>query len=193
MKELIKRIKNYDKLTGFTKITRRYFIMNSFDGVLTGLGILLGCWSSGIRDVHTILLLCSSTAIALGFSGATGAYLAEESERLRERRDLEKQLMRELKEDNIVSKAHSFATKIIALVNALTPFSAVLILATPFLIIKSIENAYFTAIILSFALLFGLGMFLGKESKTSLIGGGLKMLFAGIATLIVMQLLNGFQ
>ncbi len=35
-------IKIYNNIAGITKITRRYFAVNGFDGVITSIGILLG-------------------------------------------------------------------------------------------------------------------------------------------------------
>ncbi len=186
---MLKKIRRYDGLTGFSKIARRYAVMNSFDGVLTGLGVILGAKAAGITNPQTVLLLCFSTAIALGFSGATGAFVAEEAERAKERREMEKQLMRGLKNSDL-GKAYDFAAKATATVNAFAPFLSVLIVATPFAFIQEIDYSYQAATALSFSLLFALGALLGRDSKTGWVRGGAKMLLAGIATLLVMQLLN---
>ena len=47
-KNVIKRWKNYSKISGVGAITRRYFVMNAFDGALTMLGVVIGAYISGV-------------------------------------------------------------------------------------------------------------------------------------------------
>ena len=83
-KKLLKRIKYYDKITGMSKISRRYFIMNSFDGILTMLGVLLGSYFVGAEDVNLIIGAGIGASIAVGISGLWGAFLTESAERKKE-------------------------------------------------------------------------------------------------------------
>jgi len=67
IKKTFKRWKQYSKISGVSSITRRYFVMNAFDGALTMLGVVIGAYIAG--------------SIAMGASGMSGAYMAEKAER----------------------------------------------------------------------------------------------------------------
>ena len=45
----------YNKILALDTIARRYLVMNSFDGVLTIIGILIGAYSVGINDSRIII------------------------------------------------------------------------------------------------------------------------------------------
>ncbi len=50
LREIIQRYIEYIKISEANKIARRYFIMNSFDGAVTILGVLLGVLFGGITN-----------------------------------------------------------------------------------------------------------------------------------------------
>ena len=178
----IKQIKDYDKIAGIGEIARRYFAMNSFDGVLTILGILIGSYFGGIRQANIIISAGLGASIALMVSGLWGTYLTEQAERTKSLKELEGSILIKLGKTDI-GKASRFATRIVALINGLSPFIGGIIVLTPFFFSKffnNIENAYYASGCIAFAILFLLGSFLGKISKESLIKTGLKMILAGI-------------
>ncbi len=66
-KKVLKKLsREYDylKKAGVTRLARRYFVMNSFDGVLTTVGLLSGAYVGGIKDSALILTIGISAGIA---------------------------------------------------------------------------------------------------------------------------------
>ena len=53
---------------------------NSFDGVLTMVGMVMGNLVAGTRDPTTVFITGLSTAFAIGVSGVWGSYLIEAAE-----------------------------------------------------------------------------------------------------------------
>src|SRR3989344_2464096 len=65
-KKVLKKLsREYDylKKAGVTRLARRYFVMNSFDGVLTTVGLLSGAYVGGIKDSALILTIGISAGI----------------------------------------------------------------------------------------------------------------------------------
>ncbi len=179
----VKKIKSYDKIAGIGEIARRYFAMNSFDGVLTMLGILIGSYVGGIRQANVVISAGLGASIALMVSGLWGTYLTEYAERTRGLKELESSILIKLEKTDI-GKASKAATIIVALVNGLSPLIAGILVLTPFFFseIFNIMNIYYTSIAIAFLILFLLGMFLGKISKESMMKMGFKMILAGVAS-----------
>ena len=53
------------QLGGTGGIAKRYMIMNSFDGSLTALGIIIGSFLAGVRDPQTLILAGLGASIAM--------------------------------------------------------------------------------------------------------------------------------
>lgn len=53
----LERIRNYLKVSKVAPISRRYFVMNAFDGAATILGIVVGAY---VADINTPFLVISS-------------------------------------------------------------------------------------------------------------------------------------
>lgn len=164
-------------------ILRRYFVMNAFDGSLTSLGVLLGTYTNKITDPKIIVGVILSASLAMAVSGISGGYMTENAEREYELEELEEAMLIDL-DDTIFSKAVNWISIFSAVVNGLAPFSASMICVIPFLFVMvgflSILQAFFVSIILVFATLLLLGVFLGKLSKKNLLFSGLKMVVAGV-------------
>ncbi|MCK4521436.1 MAG: hypothetical protein KAU20_02595 [Nanoarchaeota archaeon] len=190
-KEYIETIKDYNKIAKIERIARRYFAMNSFDGVLVILGILIAAFFGNIIDKKIIIIACVGALIAIGISGLWGAYLTEGAEREREQKKLEKMLKRDLEETKI-GRAFDFAVVSASIINGLSPFIAGIIILIPFFIIPKITlvTAYYSAFAIAFIELFFLGIFLGKVSKESTLLYGLKMLVAGVVCAVIIYLLG---
>ncbi|MGQ9639794.1 MAG: hypothetical protein ACUVUB_05010 [Candidatus Bathyarchaeia archaeon] len=117
MKEHIRSVRFYLRLAEATAISRRYFVMNAFDGALAALGVILGAWVSGPVQPETIVGAGAGMSLAMGMSGFSGAYMAERAERLRRLRELERSLLTSL-ERSIHGKALRVATIWAATVDA---------------------------------------------------------------------------
>lgn len=195
----IDRWKRYHKISGAGDITRRYFVMNAFDGALTMLGVVVGAYIAGLEEAAiTIISAGIAGSIAMGASGMSGAYMAEKAERTKKIKDLEKAMLTDMK-NGLHDKAHRFATVFAALVDGISPAIAAMIVISPFFVARlgiiDVEIAFFACIGLTLAVLFVLGVYLAKISDESIIRYGIQMLLVGIITaglcLITSILLGG--
>jgi len=188
---LIKRIKEYNNIANISKIIRRYFAINGFDGAITIIGALVGSYIIGIDDYKHVVITGSAICISLGVSGVWSAYSSESAERKKEIRDLEESVLRNL-EETVISKAQKFAAGVLAVVNGLSPVLTGFIPLIPFLFgrILPIYICYYAGFALAFLILFGIGLFLGKISRSNLIISGMKMVTAGICCVILSLLLS---
>lgn len=182
------KFKYYDAITGMSKILRRYFVMNSFDGALTTFGLLLGSFVAQVNDPILIIRIGIATAIAIGFSGLTGALLTESAERKREILSMEKALHRKLDKTDY-KRAYDSATMMAGVVDGVSPLLASLVLLSPFIFLD-VATAYMVSFALSLSIFFGLGIFLGRISQESMLMTGIKLLFAGIVCMAVILLLG---
>ena len=175
-----------------SKILRRYFVLNSFDGALTIFGVLIGTYVLDTTDPITVIKLGLATTIAVGVSGIWGSFFTEMAERKRELREIEKAVHRKL-DNSEIKEAYDFASVVTALVDGASPFFAALFVLAPFFLVPlvlDIQTAYYASFALSMIVFFLLGAFLGKLSDESMWKTGLKLVGAGIVALIVISMLG---
>ena len=77
----INNLQEHERITGFWEISRRSLVNNSFDGILTMIGIVMGQYLAGVKAPGTIVITGVAAAISLSISGWSSAYLAESAER----------------------------------------------------------------------------------------------------------------
>ncbi len=186
-------VREYEDITGFWAIARRALANNSFDGVLTMVGVVTGNYLGGIRDSTTVIRIGVAASISIGISGLWGAYLAESAERGRELAQLERVSLINLQNTKF-SRAASVAVAIVSLVDGLSPLVSSLVVLLPFFFAPLISNillSYGLALVIALISLFGLGMFLGHISERNLIGYGLRTVVAGIVAITINFLLPG--
>ena len=164
--------------------------MNSFDGALTTFGFLLGSFAAGVDDASLIVHIGLATAIAIGFSGLTGALMTERAERTREVHSMEKALHRKL-DNTDYKRAYDFASIMAALVDGASPLIASLVLLSPFFFLD-ISSAYYLSFSLALCVFLALGAFLGRISKENVITTALKLLFAGLLCMVIILALEAF-
>ncbi|MFH1520594.1 MAG: hypothetical protein ABID61_03045 [Candidatus Micrarchaeota archaeon] len=174
-----------------TKILRRYFVMDSFGGALTIFGLVLGSFAANVTEASLVISIGIGTAIAIGCSGLTGAFMTESAERARELKHMETALQRNL--DNTDYKAaHNFASLITALVDGISPVLAALIILSPFFLVP-IPSAYYYSFSIALSVFFALGIFLGKISSGNLFYSGLKLLLSGVACMILILIVESLK
>ncbi|MCK4434143.1 VIT1/CCC1 transporter family protein, partial [Candidatus Bathyarchaeota archaeon] len=78
---LLDKINRYIRISEIAPISRRYFIMNAFDGATTILGIVVGAYVAEITSESLVILSGLGATLAMGLSGFAGAYMTEEAER----------------------------------------------------------------------------------------------------------------
>lgn len=175
----------YLKVSRVSEIARRYFVMNAFDGAVTTLGVLIGALIGGGLTPRVILAAGIGAGIAMGVSGFFGAYLAEEAERSRKIKELEKALQIDL-DDSVIYRATKIAALTAAIIDALSPVMATTISLIPFFLsIFGFIDAWIALIAsigIILALLLVLGLYLGKISGERIMFYSLATTLAGIIT-----------
>lgn len=191
IKKFWEKIKEYNKIANIAEIGRRYFVMNSFDGILTILGILIGSYIVGINNPKIIITTGFGASIAMGVSGMWGTYVTEEAERKKKLKELSRHTLRSLHKTKI-GKAERAAALIVAFIDGISPFLAALIVISPFFFasIISMQTAYYAAIAVAFILLMLLGGFLGHISKENVFVNALKMIVAGVVCIGLILLIG---
>jgi predicted membrane protein (TIGR00267 family) len=191
----LKRFRAYLKIAGVGNIARRYFVINSFDGAMTMLGIIVGAKLAGPFDPKFVIGAGTGVGFAMGVSGLSGAYMAERAERLGRMRRLRRAMLSDLRH-SIHARASSVATIWVAVVDAVSPAAAITISMAPYILaffnIIPTWAALPSSLSIIFTLLFILGAFLGKVSRENVILAGLRMLAAGAGTALILWMLGGF-
>ena len=174
-------------------IAKRYMVMNSFDGSLTALGIIIGSKLAGVIHPSTIILAGLGASIAMGVSGGFGAYLTEKAIKKQELAEKESAMLEEIN-DTVHDQAAQISSIFVAVVDGLSPFVASSISFLPFFVIPwmglDIEIAYLTAVLFTAVTLFVLGAYLGAISKENKWLYGIRMIIAGVLTGILVMMLE---
>ena len=92
----IRRFRSYLRISGISSISRRYFVMNSFDGAMTMLGVVVGAHSAQASDPRIVIGAGLGASVAMGVSEFSGAYLTERAERMRHLRRLKKAMLSDM-------------------------------------------------------------------------------------------------
>lgn len=185
MPKISDKLKQYSEISGVGEISRRYFVMNAFDGALTMLGVVIGAYISNIKSPAPIISAGVAGSIAMMASGISGAYMTERAERLRKLKSLEKAMLKKMK-NSIHYRSHRFAVIVTAITDGLSPFLSAMIVVSPFFLLKlgllTWKMAFYLSITITLILLFLMGVYLAKVSEENLIVYGLQMLCVGIIT-----------
>ncbi len=188
-----RKLRRYVKISRVDEIARRYFVMNSFDGSMTVLGIISGAYVGGIRNPNIIVLACVGSILAMAVSGFSGAFLSERAERIHRIRRLERSMLVSLR-NSVIADASRFAVFLAAMVDALSPSFSGLIAVAPFFLcifnVISIDLSFLLSFILNFCFLFFLGVFLGRITQENRFLTGLVMLFSGCSVAFVLSLIS---
>jgi predicted membrane protein (TIGR00267 family) len=179
----IEKIRHYIHVSGVAPISRRYFIMNAFDGATTILGVVVGAYAAGITNESLVILTGLGATIAMGMSGFAGSYMAEDAEGTKRLTDLEKSMLTELK-DTVVGKANRFASFWAAIIGGGAPALTGTICLSPFFFSThcfiSTTLAVQLSIVLGLTIMFLLGATLGRISSRNIFIQGTKMLLVGV-------------
>ena len=191
LEERFKKVKVYLDVTHARGVARRYFVMNGFDGSMTMIGIVVGSWVAGITEAGIIIATGLGACLAMGISGFFGAYMAETAERKGITKTLETMLNQP---DPIHYEASRFVPVYVALIDGLSPTLTAIVSLVPFILARirllSIGNAYIISFALTIAILFSLGVYLGKIAKERIWLYGAQMGAVGITTAIIIFLLE---
>jgi len=191
--KFLEKIRRYIKISEVAPISRRYFIMNAFDGATTILGIVIGAYAAEITNELWVIWSGLGVSLAMGLSGFAGAYMTEEAEREKKLNTLEKSMLTDLK-DSVVGRASRFASLWAGIVDGVSPALTALICLTPFFLSShgffSINSAIQLSVAIALSIMFLLGAFLGKISNRNRLFHGAKMLFVGLIITIIFLVLK---
>ena len=189
LSELFQELRESD----VNEIARRYFVINSFDGVMIVLSLLLSFFFTEQADARFILIACLSASFATMLSGIFGAYFSESAERTGRLRELEKSMLRSLKNSEQERRAR-IASVYIALVDGLSPLLLSLVALSPMFaciyLSFSCSLALRASIALCFVLIFALGFLLGRIAKRNPFVEGAKITAIGGVLAFVLFLLE---
>jgi predicted membrane protein (TIGR00267 family) len=167
------------------EIMRRYFVVNGFDGALTMLGLMMGFYVSEYVELTVVITSCLAAALALGMSGISSAYISEAAERRRTLMELEKAMVTSLDESHH-ARAATWIPWLVALVNGIAPLFISLIIISPLWLAHSgivlVLEPLPTAMLLALAIIFLLGVFLGRIGGTFWLWSGLQSLAVASVT-----------
>ena len=192
VRAVLATVGQYHEIAGVGEIMRRYFVINAFDGSLTTIGVLAGCYVAVVDKAATVISLILSTAVSIGVAGFYGSYQVERAERDRALREIEESTLTSMQDTTLYS-ASRYATVIVALVDGISPLIASLLIMIPFFFVPpvSMHAAFYIGGAVAFAELFLLGVFLGKVSRERLWFAGVKLVLAGVIALVISLVLGG--
>ncbi|MBN1580071.1 MAG: VIT1/CCC1 transporter family protein [Anaerolineae bacterium] len=188
----LEKWREYNRISEAGQIARRAFANNSFDGILTMIGVVMGNFVVGVDDAKVVLVTGLSTALAIGISGGWGAYLTESAERRHEIDELGLLTLTDL-HDTKIGRASRMAVGLVAAVDGLSPFLAALLVVIPFFfapLLPSVAYAFYASIGMALLSLFALGVYLGNISKENLIMAGVKTTIAGLVCIALTYFLE---
>jgi len=185
---LYREITHYASILHAKEIARRMFVTNSFDGLLSSLGIILGNYVSGTTSIESYVGTVVGASFSLGFfSGVIATYLSERAERLRELHRTERVMLHTLK-GTIYEKAAKLVPIYVAAWSGFGAMVLPLIGVSPFLAALamgarvSINVLVYTSATVMIAELFGLGYYLGSISGENKLISGIRMALIGIGS-----------
>jgi predicted membrane protein (TIGR00267 family) len=192
LKRGFQRYIRYLQITEADEILRRYFVINTFDGLLVMMGILMGTYVGGVRDPRVLISATIGAGVAMGVSGFFGVYMSEKAER---RLDLEEAKIEKDYDKETYEYAIIHVPVWAGIVDGLSPVFAITIAVSPFLLSRYRAISYTTAfgisVLLILVMLFTLGLFLGRISKGRAVVSGMKMVAVGIATALLSFFFSG--
>jgi len=188
IREIREKLKLYSELTDFAAISRRYFIIGFFDGVLTIIGLIIGSYLSGEISTKLMVTAGVATALALGISSSWGALEAERIEQKITKDEKEKALLVNHRE-SAIKRAHRFAAYVSSLIHGVSPIIGAIIPIIPFAVLPTNEAMVFSLSI-AFSSLFLVGAVMGKMAKLNAFLSGLRMFLAGLITAVAVTILS---
>jgi len=214
-KAVLKKWKEYSKISELPIIARRKFFNNCFDGALTSAGIVSGflilfLMNPKLLTPLNVMITGFATALAIGISGLWGAFLSEEAERKKKIMDLKKAMAiseeteiedlkgykhrrfrifkktNSKKEKSVIEKAEHFATIVASLVDGGAPVLGAALPLIPFFFGTELTIYHF---VISYLILVGLliylGIFLGNISGGGRVKYAVNLVIAGLVTLLI--------
>jgi len=191
-----KELRRLARISDAHSIARRLFVTNSFDGLISTLGIILGGYLGDVRDPAIYIYTVTGGMLALGiFSGMIATYLSERAERLRELHETEKVMLHRL-DDSIYAKVARYVPVYVAFWSGIGAFLLPLTTLTPFAIALyfgancPLEIIIATSTLIALLELFFIGYYLGKIGGENKLLNGIKFVSIGLAAVTTLLALK---
>jgi predicted membrane protein (TIGR00267 family) len=174
-------------------IARRYFVSNGFDGALTGVGVTVGAYLSGISDGLTVVSLGLAAAVGLTTSGVWSVWEIERAEMRAEIQETEEAMLADLSDTQI--EREKMENQVVnALMSGLGPLLGLVIPLLPFLVegtVFTLLQATLVSVGMAVSVLFIFGAYMASISKQRWYVAGIRMGLAGIVVAVINVFLPG--
>ncbi|MFC6824996.1 VIT1/CCC1 transporter family protein [Halopelagius fulvigenes] len=174
-------------------IARRYFVSNGFDGALTGVGVTVGAYLSGVPDGLTVIKIGLGGAVGLTTSGVWSVWEIERAEMRAEIHDIEDAMLTDLSGTQI--ERDKTSTQVVnALMSGLGPLCGLVSPLTPFLFegaLLSLFEATVLSVAVAVGVLFAFGAYMASISRQRWYIAGIRMGLAGLVVAIISIFLPG--
>ena len=174
-------------------IARRYFVSNGFDGALTGVGVTVGAYLSGIDDGVTVISLGLGAAVGLCTSGVWSVWEIERAEMRAELQETEDAMLADLS-DTRVEREKTSNQVVNALMSGLGPLLGLVIPLLPFLLdgtVFTLLQATLASVAMAVGILFAFGAYMASISRQRWYVAGIRMGLAGIVVAVLNVFLPG--
>ncbi len=192
---MFRRIRLVLELARVADVARRVAVMNFFDGVTVGSGLVIGLYLSGNFSYQASLLTVLSVAVGSAISGFTGAWIAERIEQEHRLRRLEEAILAGLK-GTLYQKAAFRAPILVGSINGLSAAVGVGIVGAPFVASLMLGHdplfGTLASIAVSVASLTGVGFALERTMKLDPVFAVKRILAAGLATMLLVLAVDLF-
>ena len=174
-------------------IARRYFVSNGFDGALTGVGVTVGAYLSGVSDGLQVVAIGLGAAVGLTTSGVWSVWEIERAEMRAELHDIEDAMLTDLS-DTRVEQDKTSDQVVNALMSGLGPLCGLVIPLVPFLFAGaalSLLQATILSVAVACGVLFAFGAYMATISRQRWYVAGIRMGIAGIVVAAINVFLPG--
>jgi predicted membrane protein (TIGR00267 family) len=174
-------------------IARRYFVSNGFDGALTGVGVTVGSYLSGVSDGLQVVAIGLGAAVGLTTSGVWSVWEIERAEMRAELHDLEDAMLSDLSGTRIERDKTSNQV-LNALMSGLGPLCGLVVPLLPFLLAGSaltLLQATVVSVAMACGVLFTFGAYMASISRQRWYVAGLRMGVAGLVVAGINVILPG--
>ena len=174
-------------------IARRYFVSNGFDGALTGVGVTVGSYLSGVPDGLTVVSIGLGAAVGLCTSGVWSVWEIERAEMQAEIKETEEAMLTDLSDTQI--EREKMSNQVVnALMSGLGPLIGLVLPLVPFLLegtVFSLFHATILSVAVAVGILFTFGAYMASISRQRWYIAGIRMGLAGIVVAVLNVFLPG--
>ena len=174
-------------------IARRYFVSNGFDGALTGVGVTVGAYLSGVPDGFTVIKIGLGAAVGLTTSGVWSVWEIERAEMRAEIHDIEDAMLTDLS-DTQIERNKTSNQVVNALMSGLGPLFGLVLPLVPFVFegaALSLLQATILSVAVAVGVLFAFGAYMASISRQRWYIAGIRMGLAGIVVAVISIFLPG--